>query len=158
MVMLVILCLIIMVVPRMVQMVDMAVLLLHRVKVVIIVFLLHRFKVVMVVLLLMHLRSSSKSLDYVIAYLSLYRKVLFGQETCGGKVNWIRQRESVVCEAVIKEEVVSKVLKTTVLALVELNMLKNLMGYIMAVALGGFNAQASKIVSAVYLATLKDRV
>ncbi|GKD09722.1 3-hydroxy-3-methylglutaryl coenzyme A reductase 2, partial [Tanacetum coccineum] len=87
-----------------------------------------------------------------------YMKVLFGQETCGGKVNWIRQRESVVCEAVIKEEVVSKVLKTTVLALVELNMLKNLMGYIMAVALGGFNAQASKIVSAVYLATLKDRV
>nr|AMN10096.1 3-hydroxy-3-methyl glutaryl coenzyme A reductase [Chamaemelum nobile] len=72
-------------------------------------------------------------------------------------VNWIEGRgKSVVCEAVIKEEVVSKVLKTTVPALVELNMLKNLTGSAMAGALGGFNAHASNIVSAVYLATGQD--
>ncbi|KAK1423506.1 hypothetical protein QVD17_18809 [Tagetes erecta] len=72
-------------------------------------------------------------------------------------VNWIEGRgKSVVCEAVIKEEVVQKVLKTTVSALVELNMLKNLTGSAMAGALGGFNAHASNIVSAVFLATGQD--
>jgi hydroxymethylglutaryl-CoA reductase len=41
-------------------------------------------------------------------------------------------------------------------ALVELNMLKNLTGSAMAGALGGFNAQASNIVSAIYIATGQD--
>lgn len=72
-------------------------------------------------------------------------------------VNWIEGRgKSVVCEAVIKEDVVQKVLKTSVASLVELNMLKNLTGSAMAGALGGFNAHASNIVSAVYLATGQD--
>lgn len=61
-----------------------------------------------------------------------------------------------VCEAVIKKEVVNQVLKTSVEALVELNMLKNLTGSAMAGALGGFNAHASNIVSAVFLATGQD--
>ncbi|CAH1429618.1 unnamed protein product [Lactuca virosa] len=72
-------------------------------------------------------------------------------------VNWIEGRgKSVVCEAIIKEDVVKKVLKTNVASLVELNMLKNLTGSAMAGALGGFNAHASNIVSAVYLATGQD--
>ncbi|XAR73655.1 Hydroxymethylglutaryl-CoA reductase (NADPH) [Bertholletia excelsa] len=72
-------------------------------------------------------------------------------------VNWIEGRgKSVVCEAIIKEDVVKKVLKTNVAALVELNMLKNLTGSAMAGALGGFNAHASNIVSAVYIATGQD--
>ncbi|KAK6237200.1 hypothetical protein QUC31_002669 [Theobroma cacao] len=72
-------------------------------------------------------------------------------------VNWIEGRgKSVVCEAVIKEEVLKKVLMTTVPALVELNMLKNLTGSAIAAALGGFNAHASNIVSAVYIATGQD--
>nr|AAL37041.1 3-hydroxy-3-methylglutaryl coenzyme A [Pisum sativum] len=72
-------------------------------------------------------------------------------------VNWIEGRgKSVVCEAVIKEEVVQKVLKTNVEALVELNMLKNLTGSAIAGALGGFNAHASNIVSAIFLATGQD--
>ncbi|XP_043709076.1 3-hydroxy-3-methylglutaryl-coenzyme A reductase 1-like [Telopea speciosissima] len=72
-------------------------------------------------------------------------------------VNWIEGRgKSVVCEAIIKEEVVRKVLKTTVSALVELNMLKNLAGSAVAGALGGFNAHASNIVSAIYIATGQD--
>ncbi|GAA0146318.1 reductase [Lithospermum erythrorhizon] len=72
-------------------------------------------------------------------------------------VNWIEGRgKSVVCEAIITEEVVKKVLKTEVAALVELNMLKNLVGSAMAGALGGFNAHASNIVSAIYLATGQD--
>ncbi|KAM7515973.1 hypothetical protein LguiA_005556 [Lonicera macranthoides] len=72
-------------------------------------------------------------------------------------VNWIEGRgKSVVCEAIIKEDIVRKVLKTNVAALVELNMLKNLTGSAMAGALGGFNAHASNIVSAVYIATGQD--
>ncbi|KAK4791187.1 hypothetical protein SAY86_031600 [Trapa natans] len=72
-------------------------------------------------------------------------------------VNWIEGRgKSVVCEAVIREEVVKKVLKTTVPALIELNTLKNLAGSAIAGALGGFNAHASNIVSAIYLATGQD--
>lgn len=72
-------------------------------------------------------------------------------------VNWIEGRgKSVVCEAIIKEEVVKKVLKTSVEALVELNMLKNLTGSAVAGALGGFNAHASNIVSAIYIATGQD--
>ncbi|EXB40446.1 3-hydroxy-3-methylglutaryl-coenzyme A reductase 2 [Morus notabilis] len=72
-------------------------------------------------------------------------------------VNWIEGRgKSVVCEATIKGDLVRKVLKTNVEALVELNMLKNLTGSAMAGALGGFNAHASNIVSAVYIATGQD--
>ncbi|KAK4759852.1 hypothetical protein SAY87_022983 [Trapa incisa] len=72
-------------------------------------------------------------------------------------VNWIEGRgKSVVCEAVIKSDVVKNVLKTSVEALVELNMLKNLTGSAMAGALGGFNAHASNIVSAIYIATGQD--
>ncbi|XP_028758096.1 3-hydroxy-3-methylglutaryl-coenzyme A reductase 1 [Neltuma alba] len=72
-------------------------------------------------------------------------------------VNWIEGRgKSVVCEAVIKEEVVKKVLKTNVAALVELNMLKNLAGSAVAGALGGYNAHAGNIVSAIFIATGQD--
>ncbi|KAL5230913.1 hypothetical protein ABZP36_029689 [Zizania latifolia] len=72
-------------------------------------------------------------------------------------VNWIEGRgKSVVCEAVIKEEVVKKVLKTNVGLLVELNVIKNLAGSVVAGALGGFNAHASNIVTAIFIATGQD--
>jgi hydroxymethylglutaryl-CoA reductase (NADPH) len=80
---------------------------------------------------------------------------LFGQEPAA--INWIEGRgKSVVCEATIKEEVVRKVLKTNVAALVELNVLKNLAGSAIAGALGGYNAHASNIVSAIFIATGQD--
>lgn len=49
-----------------------------------------------------------------------------------------------------------KVLKTNVAALVELNMLKNLAGSAVAGALGGYNAHASNMVSAIFIATGQD--
>lgn len=61
-----------------------------------------------------------------------------------------------VCEATIKGEIIRRVLKTTVPALVELNIIKNLAGSAVAGALGGFNAHASNIVSAVFIATGQD--
>ncbi|KAL3619835.1 3-hydroxy-3-methylglutaryl coenzyme A reductase 1 [Castilleja foliolosa] len=72
-------------------------------------------------------------------------------------INWIEGRgKSVVCESVISGDIVTKVLKTTVSALVELNMLKNLTGSAIAGALGGFNAHAANIVSAIFIATGQD--
>ena len=72
-------------------------------------------------------------------------------------VNWIEGRgKSVVCEATIKGRVVQSVLKTTVEKLVELNIIKNLAGSAVAGALGGFNAHASNIVTALFIATGQD--
>ncbi|KAJ1993410.1 3-hydroxy-3-methylglutaryl-coenzyme A (HMG-CoA) reductase isozyme [Dimargaris cristalligena] len=72
-------------------------------------------------------------------------------------INWIEGRgKSVVAEAVIPGTTVEKVLKTTVAALVELNVSKNLVGSAMAGSVGGFNAHAANILTAIYLATGQD--
>jgi len=60
--------------------------------------------------------------------------------------------KSVCCEAVIPASIVQSVLKTTVPALVELNISKNLIGSAMAGSIGGNNAHASNIVAAVFIA------
>ena len=46
-----------------------------------------------------------------------------------------------------------QVLKSTVSALAELNVSKNLVGSAMAGAIGGFNAHAANIVTAIFIAT-----
>lgn len=72
-------------------------------------------------------------------------------------INWIEGRgKSVVAEAVIPGKVVSSVLKTTVADLCNLNMKKNLIGSAMAGSIGGFNAHASNILTAIFLATGQD--
>jgi hydroxymethylglutaryl-CoA reductase (NADPH) len=71
--------------------------------------------------------------------------------------NWLEGRgKSVVVEATIPKKIVQTTLKTTVQALVHTNIHKNLIGSAMAGALGGFNAHASNIVTAVFLATGQD--
>lgn len=71
--------------------------------------------------------------------------------------NWLEGRgKSVVVEATIPADVVRTVLKTSVKALVETNLNKNLIGSAMAGTIGGFNAHASNIVTAVFLATGQD--
>lgn len=72
-------------------------------------------------------------------------------------INFIDGRgKSIVAEAIIPGEVVRSVLKSDVNALVELNTSKNLIGSAMAGSLGGFNAHASNIVTAIFLATGQD--
>ena len=72
-------------------------------------------------------------------------------------INWIDGRgKSVVAEAIIPADVVKSVLKSDVNALVELNTSKNLIGSAMAGSIGGFNAHASNIVTAIFLATGQD--
>jgi len=72
-------------------------------------------------------------------------------------INWILGRgKSIVVEAVIPEAIVKNVLKTTVADMIETNKQKNLIGSAMAGAVGGFNAHAANIVTAIYLATGQD--
>jgi hydroxymethylglutaryl-CoA reductase (NADPH) len=72
-------------------------------------------------------------------------------------INWIDGRgKSVVAEAIIPGDVVRSVLKSDVDALVELNISKNLIGSAMAGSIGGFNAHAANIVTAIFLATGQD--
>ncbi|KAM4709164.1 3-hydroxy-3-methylglutaryl-Coenzyme A reductase isoform 1-T2 [Discoglossus pictus] len=72
-------------------------------------------------------------------------------------INWIEGRgKSVVCEAVIPAKIVREVLKTTTHALVEVNINKNLVGSAMAGSIGGFNAHAANIVTAIYIACGQD--
>ncbi|XP_067424704.1 3-hydroxy-3-methylglutaryl-Coenzyme A reductase isoform X2 [Emydura macquarii macquarii] len=72
-------------------------------------------------------------------------------------INWIEGRgKSVVCEAVIPARVVREVLKTTAEAMVEVNINKNLVGSAMAGSIGGYNAHAANIVTAIYIACGQD--
>lgn len=72
-------------------------------------------------------------------------------------INWILGRgKSIVVEAVIPDRIVKSVLKSSVYDMIETNKQKNHIGSAMAGALGGFNAHAANIVTAVYLATGQD--
>lgn len=72
-------------------------------------------------------------------------------------VNWIEGRgKSVVVEATIPADVVEKTLKTSVEAMIDVATRKNLVGSAMAGSIGGFNAHASNIVTAVFLAAGQD--
>ncbi|QLL32436.1 hypothetical protein HG536_0C06050 [Torulaspora globosa] len=72
-------------------------------------------------------------------------------------INWIEGRgKSVVAEATIPGDVVRNVLKSDVSALVELNISKNLIGSALAGSIGGFNAHAANLVTAVFLALGQD--
>lgn len=59
----------------------------------------------------------------------------------------------VVSEAIVPSKIVTYVLKTTVASLVDVNISKNLMGSAIAGSIGGNNAHAANIVTAIYIAT-----
>jgi hydroxymethylglutaryl-CoA reductase (NADPH) len=53
----------------------------------------------------------------------------------------------------VPADVVSSLLKTSVQALVDVNITKNLIGSAVAGSVGGFNAHAANIVTAIFIAT-----
>ncbi|XP_051171815.1 3-hydroxy-3-methylglutaryl-coenzyme A reductase isoform X1 [Leptopilina boulardi] len=72
-------------------------------------------------------------------------------------VNWIEGRgKSVVCEAIVPANIVTTVLKTTVPSIVDANISKNMIGSAVAGSIGGFNAHAANIVTAIFIATGQD--
>lgn len=113
----------------------------------------------------MGMNMISKGVEKALAHLSLEFSDMVVESISGNfctdkkpaALNWIDGRgKSVVSEAFIDPRVVEKVLKTTVDALVHLNTTKNLVGSAMAGSVGGFNAHAANILTAVFLATGQD--
>lgn len=72
-------------------------------------------------------------------------------------VNWIKGRgKHVVCEAIIPADKLRSILKTNAKTLVQCNKLKNLVGSAMAGSIGGNNAHAANMVTAIFIATGQD--
>lgn len=72
-------------------------------------------------------------------------------------INWIEGRgKSVAAEAVLPGALVRSVLKAEPTRLAEVNTYKNLVGSALAGSIGGFNAHASNIVTAMFLACGQD--
>ncbi|XP_023027856.2 3-hydroxy-3-methylglutaryl-coenzyme A reductase [Leptinotarsa decemlineata] len=72
-------------------------------------------------------------------------------------INWIEGRgKSVVCESIISAGIVSSILKTSTQAMVDLNISKNMIGSAVAGSIGGFNAHAANLVTAIFIATGQD--
>jgi hydroxymethylglutaryl-CoA reductase (NADPH) len=72
-------------------------------------------------------------------------------------INWIKGRgKRVVCESRISEEVLRNLLKTDAKTLVQCNKLKNMAGSAMAGSIGGNNAHAANMVTAIFIATGQD--
>ncbi|KAG8692876.1 3-hydroxy-3-methylglutaryl-coenzyme A (HMG-CoA) reductase isozyme [Ceratobasidium sp. 394] len=106
-------------------------------------------------------KGTEKALEVMSEYFPEMSVLALSGNYCTDKkpaaVNWIEGRgKSVVAEAVIPGKVVKSVLKTTVADLVNLNVKKNLIGSAMAGSIGGFNAHAANILTAMFLATGQD--
>ncbi|XP_032260077.1 3-hydroxy-3-methylglutaryl-Coenzyme A reductase isoform X3 [Phoca vitulina] len=106
-------------------------------------------------------KGTEKALSKLHEYFPEMQIVAVSGNYCTDKkpaaINWIEGRgKSVVCEAVIPAKVVREVLKTTTEALIEVNISKNLVGSAMAGSIGGYNAHAANIVTAIYIACGQD--
>ncbi|QRW10807.1 3-hydroxy-3-methylglutaryl coenzyme A reductase, hydroxymethylglutaryl-CoA reductase [Ceratobasidium sp. AG-Ba] len=106
-------------------------------------------------------KGTEKALEVMSEYFPEMSVLALSGNYCTDKkpaaINWIEGRgKSVVAEAVIPGKVVKSVLKTTVADLCNLNIKKNLIGSAMAGSIGGFNAHAANILTAMFLATGQD--
>ncbi|KAK2578954.1 hypothetical protein KPH14_011158 [Odynerus spinipes] len=106
-------------------------------------------------------KGTEKSLQRVQSYFPDMEILSLSGNFCTDKkpaaVNWIEGRgKSVVCEAVVPANIVTSVLKTSVHALVDVNISKNMIGSAVAGSVGGFNAHAANIVTAIFIATGQD--
>ncbi|KAK0090398.1 hypothetical protein PV325_000680 [Microctonus aethiopoides] len=106
-------------------------------------------------------KGTEKSLHCVQNFFSDMEILSLSGNFCTDKkpaaVNWIEGRgKSVVCEAVVPRDIVTTILKTSVHGLVDVNISKNMIGSAVAGSVGGFNAHAANIVTAIYIATGQD--
>lgn len=115
----------------------------------------------------MGMNMISKGVEYSLKYMAEHcgfedmEEISVSGNYCSDKkpsaINWIEGRgKSVVAESIIPKDIVERVLKSDVDALVELNISKNLVGSAMAGSIGGNNAQAANLVAAIFLATGQD--
>lgn len=72
-------------------------------------------------------------------------------------INWIKGRgKRVVCESIVSASDLKKILKTDAKTLVQCNKLKNMAGSAMAGSIGGNNAHAANMVTAIFIACGQD--
>lgn len=72
-------------------------------------------------------------------------------------INWIKGRgKRVVCETIVAASDLKKILKTDAKTLVQCNKLKNMAGSAMAGSIGGNNAHAANMVTAIFIACGQD--
>ncbi|XP_058467198.1 3-hydroxy-3-methylglutaryl-coenzyme A reductase [Malaya genurostris] len=72
-------------------------------------------------------------------------------------INWIKGRgKRVVCETIVPADKLRSILKTNSRTLVQCNRLKNMTGSAVAGSIGGNNAHAANMVTAIYIATGQD--
>lgn len=72
-------------------------------------------------------------------------------------INWIKGRgKRVICECIVPGEKLRTILKTDAKTLVQCNKLKNMAGSAMAGSIGGNNAHAANMVTAVFIACGQD--
>ena len=110
----------------------------------------------------MGMNMVSKATEFTLKYLSEQfsdmEVMALSSNMCTDKkpaaINWIMGRgKSVTAEAIVPRDIVEKTLKTTAASLVDINNNKNKTGSAMAGSIGGNNAHAANIVTAIYLAT-----
>lgn len=106
-------------------------------------------------------KGTEKSLNKLQEFFPMLEIISLSGNFCTDKkpaaINWVNGRgKSVVCEATIPGHVIKQVLKTSAAALVELNVSKNLVGSAIAGSIGGYNAHAANIVTAIFIATGQD--
>lgn len=106
-------------------------------------------------------KGTDKALSFLLTKFPNIKVVALSGNVCTDKkpsaVNWIDGRgKSIVVEATLTRSVVQKILKTTPEAMVEVNIAKNLIGSAVAGSIGGNNAHASNIVTAMFIATGQD--
>ncbi|CAG5100769.1 Similar to 3-hydroxy-3-methylglutaryl-coenzyme A reductase (Blattella germanica) [Cotesia congregata] len=106
-------------------------------------------------------KGTEKALEYIKDYFMDMEILSLSGNFCADKkpaaVNWIEGRgKSVVCEAIVPADIVTTVLKTSVHSLVDVNINKNLVGSAVAGSIGGFNAHAANVVTAIFIATGQD--
>lgn len=69
-------------------------------------------------------------------------------------LNWIDGRgKNVIAECIVKNSIIHEVLKSDIDSIINVNLKKNLIGSIAATTIGGNNAHASNMVTAIFLAS-----
>ncbi|KAA8651939.1 hydroxymethylglutaryl-CoA reductase [Aspergillus tanneri] len=114
----------------------------------------------------MGMNIMSKCVESAVSTIKLHgfhdmRVVALSGNVCTDKkpsaLNWVEGRgKSVVAQAYITHATIKRVLKTEVPDIVALNVSKNLVGSAVAGSIGGCNAHASNVISAIFAATGQD--
>lgn len=106
-------------------------------------------------------KGAENALRFINAHFPQMQIISLSGNFCADKkpaaVNWIKGRgKHVVCECIVPADKLRTILKTNAKTLVQCNKLKNLVGSAMAGSIGGNNAHAANMVTAIFIATGQD--